>query len=109
MQGMYKEAKALKKKVRQLEEHERDKHDVLIKEKFVNRSQLLVAKQAKEYQSLKKKHWAQREELDAQRKREFEIIERRFVNVWSEMEARFRKEAQRLERESAIKKMHIRE
>jgi hypothetical protein len=55
---MYKEAKALKKKVKQLEEHERDKHDVLIKEKFVNRSQLLVAKQAKEYQSLKKKHWA---------------------------------------------------
>ena len=52
-----------------LEEHERDKHDTLIKEKFVNRSQLLVAKQAKEYQSLKKKHWAQREELDAQRKR----------------------------------------
>ena len=65
MQGMYKEAKALKKKVKQLVDHERDKHDVIIKEKFVNRSQLLVAKQAKEYQSLKKKHWAQREELDA--------------------------------------------
>jgi hypothetical protein len=58
---------------------------------------------------LKKKHWAQREELDAQRKREFEIIERRFINVWGEMEARFRKEAQKLERESAVKKMHIRE
>jgi hypothetical protein len=49
MQGMYKEAKALKKKVKQMVEHERDKHDVHIKGKFVNRSQLLVAKQAKEY------------------------------------------------------------
>lgn len=44
MQGFYKEAKALKKKVKQLEEYEKDKHDTQIKEKFVNRSQLLVAK-----------------------------------------------------------------
>lgn len=93
LQGQYKEAKSLKKKVKLLIEQEREKHDLLTKEKFINRSQLLITKQAKEYQSLKKKHWAQREELDAQRKREFEIIERRFVNVWGEMEARFRKEA----------------
>jgi len=58
LQGFYKEAKALKKRVRALEGNEKGKHEVTIKEKFVNRSQLLVAKQAKEYQSLKKKHWA---------------------------------------------------
>ena len=63
----------------------------------------------KELSSLKKKHASQREELDQQRKREFEIIERRFVNVWGEMEAKFRKEAQKLDRDSAVKKMHMRD
>ena len=58
LQGFYKEAKALKKRVKALEGNEKGTHEVIIKEKFVNRSQLLVAKQAKEYQSLKKKHWA---------------------------------------------------
>lgn len=58
LQGFYKEAKSLKKRVKALVGNEKGKHEVTIKEKFVNRSQLLVAKQAKEYQSLKKKHWA---------------------------------------------------
>lgn len=108
-QGYYKEAKQLKKKVKVLESGEREKHDLLSKEKYLNRSQLLVQKHTKETASLKKKHMTQREELEAQRKREFEIIEKRFVNVWSEMETRFRRDALRLDRESTVKKMQIRE
>lgn len=92
-----------------MEEGEREKHDLLSKEKYINRSQLLVQKHAKELTSLKKKHATQREELEAQRKREFEIIEKRFVNVWSEMEARFRREALKLDKDSTVKKMQIRE
>lgn len=38
MQGFYKEAKALKKKVKVLVDGEKEKHDLIIKEKFVNRS-----------------------------------------------------------------------
>jgi len=38
LQGFYKEAKALKKKVKSLVEQEREKHEIVIKEKFVNRS-----------------------------------------------------------------------
>ena len=93
MQGYYKDAKKLRKKLKVLEEGEREKHELQSKEKFINRSQLLVSKHAKELASLKKKHATQREELELQRRREFEIIERRFVNVWTEMEAKFRKEA----------------
>jgi hypothetical protein len=56
MQGYYKEAKKLKKKVKLLEESEREKHDLQEKEKFINRSQLLVAKHQKELATIKKKH-----------------------------------------------------
>lgn len=38
MQGFYKEAKALKKKVKGLIGQEKEKHDLITKEKFVNRS-----------------------------------------------------------------------
>ena len=38
MQGYYKDAKKLKKKVKQLEEDEREKHELMSKEKFINRS-----------------------------------------------------------------------
>lgn len=109
LQGFYKEAKKIKKKVRELEESEKERHVLAAKEKFLNRSQLLVTKHQKEMKSIKKKHASQREELEQQRRREFEIIERRFVNVWGDMEARFRKEAQKLDRDSAVKKMQIRE
>ena len=44
MQGFYKEAKKLRKKVKGLEEGEREKHELQAKEKFINRSQLLVTK-----------------------------------------------------------------
>jgi hypothetical protein len=91
-QGYYKEAKALKRKMKELESVEREKHEQASKEKFINRSQLLLTKQTKEMLSLKKKHASQREELDQQRRKEFEIIERRFINVWTDMEARFRKD-----------------
>ena len=82
----------MKRKMKELESVEREKHEQVSKEKFINRSQLLLTKQTKEMLSLKKKHASQREELDQQRRKEFEIIERRFVNVWTEMEGRFRKD-----------------
>jgi hypothetical protein len=63
-QGYYKEAKALKKKVKELISAEKEKHENSSKEKFVNRSQLLLQKQTKEMLGLKKKHASQREELD---------------------------------------------
>ena len=47
-QGYYKEAKALKKKMKELIQTEKEKHDNSSKEKFVNRSQLLLSKQTKE-------------------------------------------------------------
>lgn len=108
-QGYYKEAKTLKKKVKELISAEKEKHDNSSKEKFVNRSQLLLQKQTKEMLGLKKKHASQREELDQQRRREFEIIERRFINVWTEMETKFRKEGQKLDRDSTVKKMQLRD
>ena len=43
---------------------EKEKHENSSKEKFVNRSQLLLQKQTKEMLGLKKKHASQREELD---------------------------------------------
>ena len=42
MQGYYKEAKKLKKMVKTMEESERGKHVLHEKEKFMNRSFLLV-------------------------------------------------------------------
>jgi hypothetical protein len=42
MQGYYKEAKMLKKKVKMMEEGERSKHELIEKEKFINRSSLLI-------------------------------------------------------------------
>ena len=66
-------------------------------------------KHQKELQGIKKKHASQRETLEQQRKKEFEIIERRFVNVWNEMEGKYRKEMQKLEKQSPVKKMHMRE
>ena len=38
LQGFYKEAKKIKKKVRELEEGERERHVLAVKEKFLNRS-----------------------------------------------------------------------
>ena len=38
LQGFYKEAKKLRKKLKLLEEGEREKHDLVSKEKFINRS-----------------------------------------------------------------------
>jgi hypothetical protein len=99
----------LKRKVKELVSSEKEKHENTSKEKFVNRSQLLLSKQTKEMLSLKKKHASQREELDQQRRREFEIIERRFINVWTEMETKFRKEGQKLDRDSTVKKMQLRD
>jgi hydroxymethylpyrimidine/phosphomethylpyrimidine kinase len=55
-QGFYKEAKQLKKKVKQLVGDEKEKHQQASKEKFINRSQLLVNKHQKELASIKKKH-----------------------------------------------------
>lgn len=108
-QGLYKEAKGLRKAVKQLEISCREKHDAANKEKFINRSQLLVTKHNKELKSLKKKQASQREELDQQRKKEFEIIERRFTNVWGEMETKYRKDLQKLDKDSTVKKMQMRE
>ncbi len=64
LQGFYKEAKKLRKVVKGLEAQEREKHENVAKEKFINRSQLLVVKHQKELTSLKKKHATQREELE---------------------------------------------
>ena len=64
MQGFYKEAKQVKRKVKELAEEEREKHQFASKEKFLNRSSLLVTKHQKEMKSLKKKHASQREELE---------------------------------------------
>ena len=56
MQGYYKEAKKLKKMLKPMEESERGKHVLQEKEKFMNRSSLLVSKHQKELTNLKKKH-----------------------------------------------------
>lgn len=88
---------------------ERERYNSTKNKSKLNKGQLVLQQHQKEMSSLRKKHLAQRENLEKQRKKEFEIIEKRYVNVWNEMESKFKKDLLRLEKESHVKKMNIKE
>ena len=90
--GAYKDAKVLKKKMKEFQKHEKSKQVNQNRDKLLNKSLLLSQQHKKEMVNLTKKHAAQRKGLCIQKDKEFEVIEKRFVNVWNELESKFRKE-----------------
>jgi len=105
--GFYKDAKILKKQIKQSKAIEKEKFNLESRQKLFKRSEDLIKRHKKELQGVQTKHSSQRQSLLNARKKEFEVIEMRFVNVWNEMASKFKKEMNDMEKHSAVKKMSL--
>ncbi len=105
--GFYKDAKLLKKQIKQAKAIETEKFNMESRHKLFKRSEDLIKRHKKELNGCQAKHASQRQSLLNARKKEFEVIELRFVNVWNEMASRFKKEMNDMEKHSAVKKMSM--
>lgn len=108
-QGAYKDAKILKKKIKETQKAVQAKQENQSKEKLMMKSNLLIQQHQREMKNLQKKHASQRQGLLQQKQKEFDIIEKRFVNVWNELESKYRKEMLALEKYDTVKKMKLKE
>ena len=105
--GFYKDAKVLKKQIKQSQGVEREKFNQESRHKLFKKSEELIKRHKRELHGVMSKHSSQRQALLNARRKEFEVIELRFVNVWNEMASRFKKELNDMEKHSSVRKMTL--
>lgn len=105
--GFYRDAKLLKRQIKQAMELERERFNEESRQKLFKRSNDILRRHKKELESLQMKHKSQRDALLNARKKEFEVVEMRFINVWNEMTSKFKKELNDMEKHSSVKKMSL--